>query len=90
MESGGGKMKFIDLCKILQQVKINGDLVVREQCGCCYHEEEVYRETFIRDELGTTDERLKKFVNRKVVAIVGEPDNSFGGIIIVVKDKDEL
>lgn len=82
-------MKFVDLYKILQQIKIEGELVVKEQCGCCYHEEEVYRETFIRDELRTTDERLKKFADRKVVAIVGEPDNRFGAIIIVVKDKDE-
>lgn len=83
-------MKFVDLYKILQQIKIGGELVVKEECGCCGHEEEVYREIFYRDELGTTDERLKKFANRKVVAIVGEPDNRFGGIIIVVKDKEEL
>lgn len=82
-------MKFVDLCKILQQIKIEGELVVKEECGCCGHEEEVYRKTFFREELGTTDERLRKFADRKVVAIVGEPDNSYGGIIIVVKDKEE-
>lgn len=89
MESGGGKMKFVDLCKILQQIEIEGELVVKEECGCCGHEEEVYRGMFHRDKLGTI-EYLQKFMNRKVVAIVGEPDNSYGGIIIVVKDKEEL
>ena len=83
-------MKFVDLYKILQQIKIEGELVVKEQCGCCRHEEEVYRKMFCRENLGTTVEGLKKFADRKVVAIVGEPDNSYGGIIIVVKDKEEL
>ena len=83
-------MKFVDLCKILQQIEINGELVVKEECGCCGHEEEVYRKMFYRDKFGTTVEQLKKFMDREVVAIFGEEDNRYGGVVIVVKDKDKL
>ena len=81
-------MKFVDLCKILQEIELEGELVVKEECGHCGHEEEVFRGMFCRNRLGII-ECLQKFMDRKVVAIVGEPDNSSGGII-VVKDKDGL
>jgi len=44
---------------------------------------------FYSEKLGTTIEQLKKFMNREVVAMFGEEDNRYGGIIIVVKDKEE-